>query len=234
MLGLQNFHYAISLADTLYDVEYSDLEKAEEIGLVAYGLIGNHHTHLYRAMLVVDKSDGTVELPCNALFVESVTEPCREDWEPMKFSPSVGDVDSSAVEDYIESTKTRTDPLYQGGAFVKYRQEGDKLYVDRSYDRVSVLYHGELVDDDGLPYLNDKEALAIAEYISYIAKFKEGIRTGNRAITEMAMKLERQWLNHCVAARTPMYISQNDMDKILDAKTSWNRKKYHISYKPTV
>nr|DAF63728.1 MAG TPA: hypothetical protein [Podoviridae sp. ctz6O13] len=234
MLGMQNFHYAIFLADKLYDVEYADMEKAEEIGLVAYGLIGNRHTHLYRAVLKVDKETGTVELPCNALYIESVTEPCHEDWELSKFSPAYGDSDNSLIEDSIESSKSRLDPLYQSGRFVNYRQEGDALYVDKSYDRVSILYHGEMLDDDGLPYINDKEALAIAEYLSYIAKYKEGIRNNNRAALEMAAKLERQWLNHCAAARTPLYISQNDMDKILDAKTSWNRKKYHISYKPIV
>jgi len=35
------------------------------------------------------------------------------------------------------------------------------------------------MDDDGLPELTDKEATAIATYIAYITKFKEGLITNN-------------------------------------------------------
>lgn len=39
-MGRNNFHYAISLAQTLYDIEGDD-DDLEEIGLVAYNFIGN-------------------------------------------------------------------------------------------------------------------------------------------------------------------------------------------------
>ena len=38
-MGQNNFHYAISLAQTLYDIE-GDNDDLEEIGLVAYNFIG--------------------------------------------------------------------------------------------------------------------------------------------------------------------------------------------------
>lgn len=228
---MQNFHYALSLAQTLYDTDIKDIEKAEEIGLVAYGLIGNHKTHLYKAVL--DNIDGFVELPCNVLYIESVTDLCNEDHET---SSNKYDYDpaSAMIEGFIESRKSSNDLLYQSGRFVKYRKEGDRLRIEDNVSRVSILYYGELLDDDGLPYLNDKEALAIAEYISYILKYQEAIRTNNQLLLQVAMSLQQQWLFHCDAARVPEYISQNDMDKILDAQTSWNRKKYHFSYKPTL
>lgn len=234
MQGMQDFHYAISLAQTLYDIDFTDVEQAEEIGLVAYNHIGNHHTHLYRANEQVDPETGYVELPCNALMIESVTEPCHEDWESSSAIHEYGNMASAAIEDYIESHKHRVDPLYQGGRFVKYRQEGNQLYVGPHVRRVSILYHGEILDDDGLPYLNDKEALAIAEYLGYVTKYKEAIRTNNKAALQMANDLRQQWLFHCDAARVPEYITQNDMDAVLDAKTTWNRKKYHFSFKPTL
>jgi hypothetical protein len=40
---MNNFHYAISLAQTLYDIE-GDTDTLEEIGLVAHKFIGNNHT----------------------------------------------------------------------------------------------------------------------------------------------------------------------------------------------
>jgi hypothetical protein len=36
----------------------------------------------------------------------------------------------------------------------------------------------------------------------------------------------------CNAARTPDYLSQNDMDTILDAKVRWDRKQFGKSLKP--
>jgi hypothetical protein len=53
MSRLNNFHYAISLAQTLYDIEGDD-DDLEEIGLVAYNFIGNKNTRLYRASLDIN------------------------------------------------------------------------------------------------------------------------------------------------------------------------------------
>jgi hypothetical protein len=35
------------------------------------------------------------------------------------------------------------------------------------------------MDGDGLPELSDKEANAIATYIAYVDKYKEGLKTNN-------------------------------------------------------
>jgi hypothetical protein len=48
----------------------------------------------------------------------------------------------------------------------------------------------------------------------------------------MAQLLKQEWLQKCDAARVPSSISMNEMNEILDAKTSWNRKIYNKSYKP--
>jgi len=39
-------------------------------------------------------------------------------------------------------------------------------------------------------------------------------------------------MKKCSNARTPDYINQNEMDMILEAKASWNRKVFGKSYKP--
>lgn len=228
-----DFHEALTRAQMLYDLEFTDMEQAEEIGLYAYEHIGNHHTHLYRATLDIDH-DGYAELPCNLYAIESVNEACREDWESTSTVHEYGNIDSRAVEDFIESRKVRKDPIYQSGRLIRYRQEGNRIYVGPHVRRVIVLYHGEILDNDGLPYLTRKEIAAIADYIGYTFKYKEGYRQNNKAALQMAQDLEQKWLFHCDAARVPEFISQNDMDAILDAKTSWNRKKYHFSFKPTL
>jgi hypothetical protein len=57
------------------------------------------------------------------------------------------------------------------------------LYFTHNYGKVTILYKGILADEEGLPELSDKEATAIATYIAYVTKFREGLITNNAAIT---------------------------------------------------
>lgn len=230
---MANFHYAISLAQTLYDIE-GDTDDLEEIGLVAHNFIGNKNTQLHKAILNVNCEDGSVQLPCGVDVIESVTYCGIEDWNYTSNIKEHGDLSSLYTESYIESQKAFLDPHYTSGKFVKYRKVGDKLYVNKGLGKVIVLYHGIILDEDGLPEINDKEAIAIAEYIAYVIKYKEAIRTNNRNVLQMAQELKQQWLFHCSAARVPEHIGQNEMDQILNAQSSWDRKTYGNSYKPII
>lgn len=228
-----NFHYAISLAQTLYDIE-GDNDDLEEIGLVAYNFIGNKNTRLYKTTLDVDCRDGSVQLPCNVDIIEATTYCGSEDWNYTSNIEENGDQQSASIENYIEGQKAFLDPFYVSGKYVKYKRVGDKLYVNKGLGRINILYHGILLDEEGLPEINDKEAIAIAEYIAYVQKYKEAIRTNNQNVLRMALDLKQQWLLHCQAARVPEYVSQEEMDKILNVQTSWNRKVFNKSYKPTM
>ena len=119
------------------------------------------------------------------------------------------------------------------GRFVKYERVGDTLYLDQEYGgKIYILYKGDILDDEGLPQITDAEAIAIATYCAYLTKFKEGLMTNNPNIIQMAQFLKQEWLQKCDAARIPESVSMNEMNEILDAKTSWNRKIYNKSYKP--
>lgn len=228
---MSNFHYAISLAQTLYDVE-GDTDQLEEIGLVAYNFIGNKNTQLHKVLLPVNCEDGSIDLPCGVDIIEAVTYCGWEDWNHTSNTQEHGELSSLYTEGYIESRKAFLDPHYVSGKFVKYRRVGDKLYVNKGLGKVILLYHSIILDEDGLPEINDKEAIAIAEYIAYVTKYKEAIRTNNQNVLRMAQELKQQWLFHCDAARVSESISQNEMDAILDAHSSWDRKIYGRSYKP--
>ena len=230
---MNNFHYAISLAQTLYDVE-GDIEDLEEIGLVAYKFIGNTNTTLNRVVLDVNCEDGTVQLPCNVDIIEAVTYCNSEDWNYTSNIYEFGDLNSYNSENYIEGQKAFLDPHYISGKFVKYRRVEDKLYVNKGLGKVTVLYHSEYLDEDELPMINDKEAIAIADYIAYTITYKKALRTNNGALFQLSNDLKQKWLFHCDAARVAEHISQNEMDAILNAKTSWNRKIYGKSFKPTL
>jgi hypothetical protein len=98
---MADFHYAISLAQTLYDVE-GDMEDLEEIGLVAYNFIGNKNTQLNKVILNVDCETGEIELPCGVDIIEAVTYCGFEDWNYTSNSKNNGDINSAYTENYIE------------------------------------------------------------------------------------------------------------------------------------
>ena len=231
---INNFKYAISLAQMLYDIDINDMDTLIEIGLVAYNFIGNKSTHLKSVIANVDPKSGLVKLPCKADLVEAITYPSVEDWGYTSNTKNFGDFNTLNVEQYIERSKQSTDPLYMSGRLVKYRREGNYIYVSDRVDQVSVLYHVETLDEEDLPLINDKEAVAIADYIAYTVKYKEALRSNNSAVFQMAQTIKKQWLIHCDAARVPEYVNQNEMNDLLEIASSHNRKVHGRSYKPTI
>ena len=231
---MNNFKYAISLAQMLYDVDINDMDTLIEIGLVAYGFIGNKNTQLKSEIVNVDQKTGLVKIPCKADLIEAITDPRVEDWSYTSNVKNFGDWNTLNIEQYIEKSKQSIDPLYISGRFVKYRREGDYIYVNENLQQVCILYHTEELDEEDLPLINDKEAIAIADYIAYTVKYKEALRSNNSAVFQMAQTIKKQWQIHCDAARVPEYVNQNEMNDLLEVMSSANRKVHGRSYKPTV
>ncbi len=226
---MNSFYTALFQANLLYDVELTD-EQFEEIGLIAWNMIGNKRTRLYRFTANLDCNNLTVELPCNADIVEAVTI-CMEDWQYTDNFYNEGKPDSAWVEHYIEGRKMFKDPLYISGRYAKFTQVGNTLYFDKDYHTVNILYKGVILDENGLPELTEKETNAIAAYCAFVQKYKEALKTNNSNIMQLALQLKRDALFKIDAARTPEYLNQNEANEILDVKTSWNRKIFNKSFK---
>lgn len=227
---MENFNSVLYQANLLYGLDINE-DTAIEIALIAWNKIGNKQQRLYRLKTDVDKETLSVELPCNCNEIEAVTYNF-EDWQYTTNDTVHGDYNSQYVEHYIEGQKAFKNPYYASGKYVKYTRSGDTLYFENNPGTINILYKGVILDDDDLPYLTPKEVEAISCYLAFTTKFKEGIATHNQAILAEAQLLEQRWHKLCDAARVPTYINQNDMNRILDAKTSWNRKMFGKSYKP--
>ena len=226
---MENFNSIYAHTKLLYDTELTP-DEFEEIGLIAWNKIGNKQTKLYRCRSKIDCETLSVELPCNCDIIEAVTYDF-EDWRYVTNDTVNGDYQSQFIENYIEGRKLYNSPYYMSGKFAKYERVNDTLYFDKDYGSVNILYKGVILDDDGLPYVSEKEKDAIACYLAYTKRFKEGWKTHNQNMIQEAQLLEQRWYRLCDAARVPQYINQNEMNEILDAKTSWNRKIFNKSWK---
>ena len=227
-MNLYDFHYAMSLLNTMFGITLQE-DMFEETALIGWGLIKNKRTRLYRYTTRATDCEEGVKLPCNCYEVEAVTTGFEECNYTTNDTPN-GDLHSAFVESYIEHRKMFRHPMYIPGKYIRYELIGDTLYFDRPYGDINILYKGELVDDNGLPKINEKEALALATYCAYVVKYREGLETNNFNLIKLAQDLEDKWKRRCNQARV-QYMSQNEFDQILDAKTSWARKQHNRSLK---
>lgn len=228
------FYTVYANLSDMFGIEISE-DQFEVMALSGWERINNKEYQLYRASLVPEKSEDNlgwyVTVPCNCDIIESVTTGF-EDYQktsPIEFN-NMGY--SAPAEEYNEYLKFDASPLYQSGRFLHYRVLGDKIYIDEDVPVVNILYKGIYADEEGLPFLNIKEVEALTSYCAFCTLKKKSYQSMNGNTLKLAQLEENNWKRLCSAARVPQHISQNEMDKILNAKTSWNRKIYNKSYKP--
>lgn len=227
------FKSAYTYARELYGLELNP-DEFESLAIIAWDRIGNKQFKLYHYQLEPSQNsleEWYVDLPCNVDQIEAVTAD-YEDYQKTSNQLLAGNTQSGWIEGYIESRKYNTGNLYPSGKFIKYRREGNRLYLADKFTLVNILYKGFIADDDGLPYLNPKELDAIAVFCAYADTFKKALMTKDTGTFQMSQILEQKWKSLCTQARVPEYINQNEMDEILNVQTSWDRKRFGKSFKP--
>lgn len=228
-----SFHTAYTQARDLYGVELHP-DDFENIGINAWDKIGNKRYRLYKFQTepyLDDAGAYFIDLPCNCDYVEAVTAN-YEDYQKTTPTNLPSNNPSGWIEGYAESRKYNTNNLYMSGKFIKYTQEGNRLYLSDKFEYVNVLYKGILADAEGLPSLNEKELDAISTFCAYTDYYKKALVARDQTTFAMSKDLEQKWLLKCTQARVPDYINQNEMDEILNAVASWDRKRFGKSFKP--
>lgn len=229
-MKLNNARSVYSLANILYGVSI-DSTNFDDIILNGWELIGNKHTKFYK--YTTNTVNKRVELPCNIGTIEAVFSP-EVDARTSYPTDTYPNIYSQWIESYIESWKRNKNVFYNSGALIKYWIEGDELVCDRDYNNLTILYRGVLVDEDGMPYLTDKEVKALAAYCAYIDTYKKSLIHKDGNLMQLANILKTDWLRLCNNARVPDHISQNEMNDVLDVKSRWDRKVFGKSFKPII
>lgn len=227
------FKTAYSQARELYGLTLNP-DEFETIGIIAWDKIGNKRTRLYKfeqVPLVNSTGEYYIDLPCNADILEAVTT-SYEDYQKTKPETIIDNNQNAWIENYIEGRKDNTSFGYVSGKFIKYYREENRLWLPNKFSKVCVFYKGVLIDDEGLPSLNEKELDAIAAFCMFIDTRKKAAVTRDQQLWQTVPYWEKTWKNLCTQARVPDYINQNEMDEILNASTSWDRKRYGKSFKP--
>lgn len=235
-MEMQNFNAIYARANLLYDIELQPTDF-EEIALSGFEKINNRRYRMYHAVLELVQEDDRVwfaEVPCNCDpdLIEAVTLAWGESWKYTSNLTLNGDWDSHYIENYIEGRKINKSEFYESGILAKYTKAGSRLYFHNPYGVVHILYKGILCDDDGLPQVTEKEVEALAAYVAWVVKQKKAWRSNDLNMLRMSELAKAEWNRLCSQARVPFHINQNEMDRILDAKYSLNRKRFNWTFKP--
>lgn len=187
-MKLNNFKSVYAEVHTLHGITV-DPSNFEDIALTGWDLIGNKQTRLYK--YTTSTVNKRVKLPCNIDILEAVFSPEIESNSSTQLS-SYPNLYNQYVEQWIEAWKRDKSAFYNKGRLVKYRLEGDELVFERDYPSLTILYHGIIIDEDGLPYLTDKEVHALATYCAYNDLYKKSIaqRDGNLFQLSQAIKAD--------------------------------------------
>lgn len=223
-----NFHTAYTYIQTNYGLNIDQLEF-ESSGMIAYDKIGNKQTEIKE--FVGDVVNGELELPCDVTSIEAVFGNFI-DSQKTSNKQRWPQVITNYIEQYIEYWKYNKSLLYDYGVLLNYQMRENTLLFDKDYKNVLVLYRKQILDEEGFPYINSKEAEAIAAYCTYTDLYKQAIRTRDPNTYQMAQNIKLEWARLCERARVPEKVSQNDMNRILDVMTSFDRKSYGKSFKP--
>lgn len=200
-----------------------DEDTFETYALAAYNKIGNKDYRVYKmkATPQADPQGGWfVCKPCNMDSIEAITLDFESAQETSAISNTAG-LTNHAIEQWIEADKRMPNELYISGKFVKFKELGDRIYFTEPYSSVNILYKGQFVDENGLPYINEKEMNAIMAYCVYVVDNKKARLTKDSSTFQMAQMEYQLWQKACAAARAPEELSQNAVNEILDVMTSW-------------
>ncbi len=188
-----SFNTAYTQARELYGLEL-DPDVFESIGLIAWDRIGNKDYRLYKySTQPIEDALGYwyIDLPCNCDIIEAVTTN-YEDYQKTTPTTLAGNNQNGWIEGYVESRKYNTGNLYSSGKYIKYREEGNRIIMNDHFEVINIFYKGVVVDDTGLPMLNDKEMDAIAAFCIFADTRKKAITTKDQTSWQMVPYLEQQ------------------------------------------
>lgn len=192
-----------------------------ELGYKVWRDIGNIAVVTQRLVVAVP-DDYVIELPIGCEFISSVTvlDPIVSTY----YNSSGAVTDTSDTVQY--NPKINESINSTSGQSVNYVLEDNAIRitsVEALNAEILLVYKSILIGDDGLPLLNDKEVAAIAAEVTRRITVRDafkGVATQKNMLEYITAEAAR-----CMQAATiAEKINDDELDKMLDIKTAWDRK----------
>lgn len=218
-------------AQQLYGLDMTE-DDFIEMAYDVWRTIGNIATTVERYYIKVP-GDFIIEIPKQAEFIDSVT--IIDERNIMESFDSSGSKDRN-IFPYQERNNLPTinqSITMSRGKSVNYTNEGNNSIRITSIDAlnrdVMVVYRSFDTDEDGLPFLNDKEVAAVAAGVAkreMVKKAFMGVALKDKTSVALLQYITAESARLLTAAKIDENITDDAIDKMLDVKTSWDRKQY--------
>ena len=235
----ENIRAGISILTRDYGLHIDEYDYLD-IAISHLRDIKNFSTTEYIAYLAVSDK-GEAILPCNLDSIDAVMSSkmglkAFGDRQIYKLNDAINDDYYNAVgvmdaigfgfntNAYDEGLTGLANNINSEG-YLSYQLKGNTISVNRktSGKTLAVAYTGLSVDAEGYPLINYKQANALAALTAKTVNLKKASK-GDRNAMEMIQYFNSEAGRLKQAASIPEEITDNELDALLDAKTSFNRK----------
>jgi hypothetical protein len=201
--------------------------------------------YYYSKQIPNNEEEMLVDVPCNLYRIISVTTDTihPEDYDELKpYKPMPYNYRETGTEyrnvlagdSDLKTYHFNSTPFTGVGSYIQFSWEGDqklKIHDKRLYDKqIHIVYEGLAVDDDGLPLITRKHAQAIAAKVALVVVTRK-VFSGNPAMANLLPLLQGEVGRLVQAAAIPEHLTDNELDKMLDVKTSFDRKRMNRGLK---
>lgn len=177
-------------------------------------------------------SEGYAALPCNMGTIDSVgvSSFIQSSFKDriVVDSPDI-DTDGYQMASAIRSALSWPVKMQRSiDSVISYIIEDERIFItDRTFrdTEIGIAYSGYVVDDEGYPKITRKQANAIAVINAKNILMAAALR-GDKAKAAMLQMVTQEAHRLKQAASIPEDITDNEIDEIMNAQTTFNRKAY--------
>jgi hypothetical protein len=185
----------------------------------------------FKAFVKVDK-DGYLPVPCDLDILEGIVtahqgeiEYQDRDVTQLRSPNNDGYYTANTVRNLLE-WPVRTLNIIDGQLSYKLEKDRIKLYDDFYRGKeVCIAYTGFMMDDEGYPLITRKQSNAIAAAAAKVVIMRAAL-SGDQRKAQMLEFIVQEAARTKQAASIAEDISDSELDELMDANTTFNRKAY--------
>jgi len=199
--------------------------------------IRHYGTSEYYAIVNTDE-EGNFPLPCNVSMIDAVTgrkQGIKQFKDRIKYEmlDNYGNdhffkaENISRTLDWDSYFKPGLTGLVNPDGYISYQLNNDTVMLGKDYKNTSVViaFTGISVDEEGFPLINRKQANALAASAAKYHILKKAMK-GEAKYVNMIELISGECARLVQAASIPENITDNELDELLDAKVTFNRKTF--------
>ena len=233
----QNIRAGLPVLKTRYGMTMDEYDYLD-IAVDALRDIRNFGLTEYLTIVKVGK-DGIVTIPCNLDYIDAVTS-AKTGLKTFNTRVRYEMDNILHMDRYYQALNIMNDLNHYGhlgnpgladitgDGYISYHLiSPHEIKVQEAHigRNIAIAYTGISVDEEGFPLINRKQANAIAAQAAKVALFK-AMSTGSQIAGGMMEFVNTEAARLKQAASIPEDITDNEIDEMLDATVTFNRKTY--------